>query len=45
MQRRNLGKAMRYLMVVGTLVSTFALVACGGGDGSKDVDVTVPLIV
>jgi hypothetical protein len=43
MQRRNLGKAMRYLVVVGTLVSAFALVACGGGDDSTNVDVTVPL--
>jgi hypothetical protein len=44
MQRRNLGKAMRYLVVVGTLVSAFALVACGGDDSdSQDVDVTVPL--
>jgi hypothetical protein len=45
MQRRNLGKAMRYLVVVGTLVSAFALVACGDDDDSKDVDVTVPLNV
>ena len=34
---------MRYLVVVGTLVSAFALVACGGDDGSKDVDVSIPL--
>jgi hypothetical protein len=43
MQRRNLGKAMHYLVVVGTLVSAFALVACGGGDDTKNVDVTVSL--
>src|SRR5882724_3533303 len=32
-QRRNLGKAMRYLMVVCALVSTLAMFGCGGGGG------------
>ena len=33
MQRKNLGKAMRYLVAaVCALVSALALVGCGGGD-------------
>ena len=43
MQRRNFGKRMRYLVAVGTLVSAFALFACGGGDDTKNVAVTVTL--
>ena len=35
MQQRNLGKAMRYLVVVCALVSAFAMVGCGG-DGDDD---------
>jgi hypothetical protein len=42
MQKGTFGKAMRYLVVVGTLVSALALVACGGDD-EKDVDVSIPL--
>ena len=43
MQRSNFGNRMRYLVAVGTLVSAFALVACGGDDDAKDIAVTVPL--
>ena len=43
MQRRNFGKRMRYLVAVGTLVSAFALFACGGDDEPKNVAVTIPL--
>src|SRR5262245_30815121 len=43
MQRRNFGKRMRYLVAVGTLVSAFALFACGGGDDNKNVAVSIPL--
>src|SRR5262245_26575982 len=43
MQRRNFGKGMWYLVVVGTLVSSFAMFACGGGDNTQNVTVTVPL--
>ena len=43
MQRRNFGKRMRYLVAAGTLVSAFALFACGGDDEAKNVAVTVPL--
>src|SRR5215467_4636623 len=31
MQRRNPGKAMRYLVAVGALVSALAMVGCSGG--------------
>ena len=45
MQRRNLGKAMRYLVAVCALGSAFALVACGSsGDNTgtvKNVNATV----
>jgi len=40
MQQRNLGKAMRYLVVVGALVSAFAMVGCGG-DGGGDGTTTI----
>src|SRR5262249_29888167 len=42
MQRRNFGKRMRYLVAVGTLVSAFALFACGGGDNTKNIAVNSP---
>ena len=42
MQRRNFGKRMRYLMAVGTLVSAFALFACGGGNDTQNIAVTNP---
>jgi hypothetical protein len=42
MQSKTFGKAMQFLVAVGTLVSAFALVACGGSD-TKDVNVTVGL--
>jgi hypothetical protein len=42
MQSKTFGKAMQFLAAVGTLVSAFALVACGGSD-TKDVNVTVGL--
>jgi hypothetical protein len=35
MQRRNVGKAMYYLVAMLALVSAFALVACGGGDDDE----------
>src|SRR5262245_11672967 len=41
MQRRTFGKAMRYLMAVGTLVSGLAMLACG--DDTPDVSVAVLL--
>jgi hypothetical protein len=34
---------MRYLVAVGTLVSSFAMFACGGGDDTFNVTTTVPL--
>ena len=42
MQSKTFGKAMQFLVAVGTLVSAFALVACGGSD-TKNVNVTVGL--
>ena len=42
MQSKTFGKAMQFLVAVGTLVSAFTLVACGGSD-TKDVNVTVGL--
>jgi hypothetical protein len=42
MQRRTLGKAMRSLVAVGTLVSGFAMFACGGSD-PQAVSAAVPL--
>ena len=42
MQRRNFGKRMRYLVAVGTLVSAFALFACGGGDDTQNIALTTP---
>ena len=33
MQRRNVGKAMYYLVAIMALASAFALVACGGDEG------------
>ena len=35
MQRKNLGKAMRYLVAVCALVSALAMVGCGGGGGDE----------
>src|SRR5262245_52709375 len=44
MQRKNLGKVIRYLMAVCVLGSAFALFACGGDDEGevKNVNATVP---
>jgi hypothetical protein len=42
MQRRTFGKAMRYLVAVGTLVSSLAMFACGGSD-TQAVFAAVPL--
>jgi len=36
MQRKNLGTAMRYLVVVCALISAFAMVGCGGGGGGGE---------
>jgi hypothetical protein len=43
MQRKHLDQAMRYLVAVCVLISTFAILACGGDDEGeiKDVNVTV----
>src|SRR5215470_2709729 len=41
MQRKNLGKAMRYLVAVCALVSALALVDCGGGGGGNEGGATV----
>src|SRR5262245_3908995 len=35
MQRKNSGKAMRYLVAVCALVSALAMVGCGGGGGDE----------
>jgi hypothetical protein len=43
MQRDTFGTAVRSLAAVGTLVSAFAMFACGGSDDTKDVSVTVGL--
>ena len=43
MQKGTFGKAMRYLVVVGTLVSLLAMFACGGGDNNTNVNATVGL--
>ena len=42
MQRRSFGKALRYLVVVGALVSSLVMFACGGSD-TQAVSVAVPL--
>src|SRR5215510_4286336 len=42
MQRRSFGKALRYLVAVGTLVSSLVMFACGGSD-TQAVSVAVPL--
>jgi len=42
MQRRSFGKALRYLVAVGTLVSSLAMFACGGSN-TQAVSVAVPL--
>jgi len=41
MQRKNLGKAMRYLVAVCALASALAMVGCGGGDGGDEGGATV----
>src|SRR5262249_7173988 len=41
MQRRSFGKALRYLAVVGALVSSLVMFACGGSD-TQAVSVAVP---
>jgi hypothetical protein len=41
MQQGTFGTAMRYLVAVGTLVSSFALCACGGGSSGTNVSTTV----
>ena len=43
MQKGTFGKAMRYLVVVGTLVSSLAMFACGGGSSGTNVNATVGL--
>ena len=43
MQRETFGTAVRSLVAVGTLVSAFAMFACGGDSDTKDVNVTVGL--
>src|SRR5262245_19219070 len=44
MQKGTFGKAMRYLVVVGTLVSSLAMFACGGDDNNTtNVNATVGL--
>jgi len=42
MQRRSIGKALRYLVAVGTLVSSLVMFACGGSD-TQAVSIAVPL--
>ena len=42
MQRRNFGKALHYLVAVGTLISSLVMFACGGSD-TQAVSVAVPL--
>jgi len=42
MQRRSIGKALRYLVAVGTLVSSLVMFACGGSD-TQAVSVAVSL--
>lgn len=37
MQRKHLGQAMRYLVAVCVLISTFAILACGGDDEEGEV--------
>jgi hypothetical protein len=41
MQQRNLGKAMRYVVVVGALASAFAMVSCGGDGDNETTERTV----
>ena len=43
MQKGTFGTAMRYLVAVGTLVSLFAMFACGGGSSGTNVNNTVGL--
>src|SRR5262245_61380973 len=43
MQKGTFGKAMHYLAVVGTLVSSLAMFACGGGDDNTNVSNNVGL--
>jgi hypothetical protein len=43
MQKGTFGKAMRYLVAVGTLVSSLAMFACGGGSSGTNVNSTVGL--
>ena len=43
MQKGMFGTAMRYLVAVGTLVSAFAMFACGGGGSNQSVSATVGL--
>ena len=43
MQKGMFGTAMRYLVAVGTLVSAFAMFACGGGGSNQGVSATVGL--
>jgi hypothetical protein len=43
MQQGTFGTAMRYLVAVGTLVSLFAMFACGGGSSGMNVNATVGL--
>ena len=37
MQRKHLGQAMRYLVAVCALISTFAILACGGDDDEVEI--------
>jgi Flp pilus assembly protein TadG len=37
MQRKHLGQAMRYLVAVCVLISTFAILACGGDDDEVEI--------
>jgi hypothetical protein len=43
MQRRSFGKALRYLVAVGTLLSSLVMFSCGGSDNTQAVSVAVPL--
>ena len=43
MQQGMFGRAMRYLVAVGTLVSSFAMFACGDGGSNQRVSATVGL--
>ena len=43
MQQGTFGTAMRYLAAVGTLISLFAMCACGGGNNNMNVSNTVGL--